>query len=324
MHNHGTESIKAGEKIIIVGNPNVGKSVIFGLLTGRYADVSNYPGTTVTLTTGSYPMGGVDTLVVDTPGVNALIPMSEDEVVTRDILINEPVKQIVQVVDAKNLSRGLVISIQLVEMGLPFVLVLNMWDEANSRGINIDVEKLAAAIGTTVIPMVGVERTGLKELREALYKRTFPSIAINYGGAIEAGIRRLEPLLPEVNISKRAISLMLLAGDESLKPWLKEHVGISDITKIESIRSDIQDKYYEPLGYIINQIRLKRCEKIIGDVMSKSQADRSPIMAHLGNWAMHPVWGIPVLLAVLFLTYEFVGNSTARRTGIPHTGCIAQ
>ena len=306
MHNHGTESIKAGEKIIIVGNPNVGKSVIFGLLTGRYADVSNYPGTTVTLTTGSYHMGGVDTLVVDTPGVNTLIPMSEDEVVTRDILINEPAKQIIQVVDAKNLSRGLVISIQLAEMGLPFVLVLNMWDEANSRGINIDVEKLAAAIGTMVIPTVGVERKGIKELREALYKRTFPSIAINYGGAIEAGIRRLEPLLPEVK-SKRAISLMLLAGDESLKPWLKGHVGIIDITKIESIRRDIQDKYYEPLGYIINQIRLKRCEKIIGDVMSKSQADRSPIMVHLGNWAMHPVWGIPVLLAVLFLTYEFVG-----------------
>ncbi|MBI5407265.1 MAG: ferrous iron transport protein B [Nitrospirae bacterium] len=307
MHHHGTEAIKAGEKIIIVGNPNVGKSVIFGLLTGRYADVSNYPGTTVTLTTGSYHMGGVDTLVIDTPGVNTLIPMSEDEVVTRDILINEPVKQIVQVVDAKNLSRGLVISIQLVEMGLPFVLVLNMWDEANSRGINIDVEKLAAAIGTTVIPTVGVERKGLKELREALYKRSFPSIAINYGGAIENGIKRLESLLPEVNISKRAISLMLLAGDESLKPWLKGHVGINDIPKIESIRRDIQDKYYEPLGYIINQIRLKRCEKIIGDVLSKNQTDRSPITVHLGNWAMHPVWGIPVLLAVLFLTYEFVG-----------------
>ncbi|MBI5038822.1 MAG: ferrous iron transport protein B [Nitrospirae bacterium] len=306
MHDHGTEAIKAGEKIIIVGNPNVGKSVIFGLLTGRYADVSNYPGTTVTLTTGSYNMGGVDTQVIDTPGVNTLIPMSEDEVVTRDILINEPAKQIIQVVDAKNLSRGLVISIQLAEMGLPFVLVLNMWDEANSRGINIDVEKLAAAIGTMVIPTVGVERKGIKELREALYKRTFPSIAINYGEAIEAGIRRLEPLLPEVK-SKRAISLMLLAGDESLKPWLKGHVGIIDITKIESIRHDIQDKYYEPLGYIINQIRVKRCEKVIADVMSKSQTDRSPIMVHLGNWAMHPVWGIPVLLAVLFLTYEFVG-----------------
>src|SRR3989337_1625044 len=204
MHDHGTEAVKAGEKIIIVGNPNVGKSVIFGLLTGRYADVSNYPGTTVTLTTGSYHMGGVDTLVMDTPGVNTLIPMSEDEMVTRDILINETITQIVQ-----------------------------------------------------------------------------------------AGIRRLEPLLPEVNISKRAISLMLLAGDESLKPWLKGHVGINDITQIESIRSDIQDKYYEPLGYIINQIRLKRCEQVIADVLSTSLAERSPIMVHLGNWAMHPVWGIP-------------------------------
>src|SRR3972149_6084345 len=203
MHDHGTEAVKAGEKIIIVGNPNVGKSVIFGLLTGRYADVSNYPGTTVTLTTGSYRMGGVNTLVMDTPGVNTLIPMSEDEAVTRDILINKPVKQIVQVVDAKNLSRGLVISIQLAVMGLPFVLVLNMWDEANSRRSNIDVEKPAAAIGTTVIPTVGVERKGIKELREALYKRTFPSIAINYGGAIKGGDRRIETPPPRGKKIKR-------------------------------------------------------------------------------------------------------------------------
>ncbi len=307
MHEHGTESIKPGEKIVIIGNPNVGKSVIFGLLTGRYATVSNYPGTTVTLTTGSYNMGGVDTQVMDTPGVNTLIPMSEDEVVTRDILLKESIRLVVQVADAKNLSRGLLITIQLAEMGLPFVLVLNMWDESNSRGIHIDVEKLAAAIGTMIIPAIAVEKKGLKELREVLSQRIYPSISINYGGVVEGGIRELETLLPEVNISKRAISLMLLAGDESLKPWLKDHVSMSVIRRIESIRREIQDKFYEPLGYVINQIRLKRCERILADVVSRYHTGRSTITARLGNWAMHPVWGIPVLLIVLFLMYEFVG-----------------
>ncbi|HZX47983.1 MAG TPA: FeoB small GTPase domain-containing protein, partial [Nitrospirota bacterium] len=107
MHGHAAKDTKAGNKIAIVGNPNVGKSVIFGLLTGRYATVSNYPGTTVTLTTGSCKVDGEDLLVTDTPGVNTLIPMSEDEVVTRDILLNDEVKLVVQVADTKNLGRGL-------------------------------------------------------------------------------------------------------------------------------------------------------------------------------------------------------------------------
>ena len=307
MHDHGSEAIKPGEKIVIVGNPNVGKSVIFGLLTGRYATVSNYPGTTVTLTSGSLHIGGIDTQVIDTPGVNTLIPMSEDEVVTRDILLNKPIRLVVQVADTKNLNRGLLITIQLAEMEMPFVLVLNMWDEANSRGIDINVNRLSATLGTTIIPTTAIERKGLKELREALYDRRYPSIYINYGGAIEEGVMKLERLLPKVNLSKRAIALMLLAGDESLKLWLKDHVSLSDISRIEYIRREVQDKFYEPLGYVINQIRLKRCEKIIEDVISRNVPDKSTLTIHIGNWAMHPVWGVPVLLVVLFLMYEFVG-----------------
>ncbi len=307
MHAHVKESLKAGEKVVIVGNPNVGKSVIFGLLTGRYATVSNYPGTTVTITSGSCEVGGKEAQVIDTPGVNTLIPMSEDEVVTRDILLNESIRLVVHVVDAKNLKRGLLIGIQLAEMGLPFVLVLNMWDEANSRGINIDVERLAAAIGTVVIPTVGVERRGLKELRAALSQRIYPSVDIHYGGAIEEGVKRLEGILPEGNLTKRSMALMLLAGDGSLKPWLKEHLGISAINRIESIRQEVQEKFYEPLGYVINQIRLKRAERLISDAISRIETDRNTVTVHLGNWAMHPVWGIPVLFAVLFLMYEFVG-----------------
>ena len=311
MHNHDSAVVKPGEKIAIVGNPNVGKSVIFALLTERYATVSNYPGTTVTVTTGSYKLGGKDVQVFDTPGVNTLIPMSEDEVVTRDILLKESIRLVVQVVDAKNLNRGLQISMQLAEMGLPFIVVLNMWDEAHSRGIGVDTEKLAAAIGTTVIPTVGVEKKGIKELRESLSEKRYSSLSISYGSLIEDGVERLESLLPDSRISRRSIALMLLAGDESLKPWLKNHLTPSEINKIELICQDVQGKFYEPLGYVINHTRLKRSEKFAEDVLSRHQKSRHTIAVHLGNrlgnWAMHPAWGIPVLLAVLFLMYEFVG-----------------
>ncbi|OGW58519.1 MAG: ferrous iron transport protein B [Nitrospirae bacterium RIFCSPLOW2_12_42_9] len=307
MHSHATETLKKGEKIVIVGNPNVGKSVIFGLLTGRYATVSNYPGTTVTITGGSCNLGGNSFPVIDTPGINTLIPMSEDEVVTRDILLNESIKLVVQVLDSKNLSRGLPITIQLAEMGLPFILVLNMWDEANSRGINIDVKRLASAMGTFIIPTIAVEKKGLKELRDALSEKKYPSILINYGSVIEEGIKEIENILPESNISRRAIALMLLAGDESLKSWLKRLINYPDITRIESVRREVQEKFFEPVGYLINQIRSKRCDKIIADTVVKNRIERNAITIHLGNWAMHPVWGIPVLLVVLILLYEFVG-----------------
>lgn len=307
MHGHAPKDTKSGSKIAIVGNPNVGKSVIFGLLTGRYATVSNYPGTTVTLTTGSCKVGGEDLLVTDTPGVNTLIPMSEDEVVTRDILLNDELKLVVQVADAKNLARGLQISIQLAEMGLPFILVLNMWDEAGNRGLDINAKKLSGIIGTAVIPAVGVERKGVKELREALSEKRFSPLDMTYGRIIEEGIRRFEPLLPESKISGRSIALMLLAGDASLKPWLGRHVTPADINSIETIRRDVQSRFHEPLGYVINQARLKKAEKIAEGVMSRSQRAGTTMMVNLGRWAMHPLWGIPVLLAVLFLMYEFVG-----------------
>lgn len=307
MQGHTAAVTKTGRKIAIVGNPNVGKSVIFGLLTGRYATVSNYPGTTVTLTTGTCKVNGEELLVTDTPGVNTLIPMSEDEVVTRDILLNDEVKLVVQVADTKNLGRGLQMSIQLAEMGLPFILVLNMWDEAGNRGLDINARKLAGAIGTTVIPAVGVEKKGIKELRESLSDKKFSSLNITYGKMIEEGISKIEALLPESKISGRSISLMLLAGDASLKHWLGKHVTPSDISKIETIRRDLQSRFHEPLGYVINQARLKKAEKIAEDVTSRYQGRGTTITTNLGRWAMHPVWGIPVLLTVLFLMYEFVG-----------------
>ena len=130
------------EKVILIGNPNVGKSVIFNYLTGKYVTVSNYPGTTVEVSTGTLSAHGKKFQVLDTPGVNSLIPMSEDEKVTRDILLKEPKSHLIQVMDAKNIRRGLLISLQLLEMGLPFLVLLNMWDEAKSRGIEIQTPDL--------------------------------------------------------------------------------------------------------------------------------------------------------------------------------------
>src|SRR5512136_2067129 len=146
--------VTAPRTLILVGNPNVGKSVLFGALTGKYVTVSNYPGTTVEVTRGSATIEGSPWAVLDTPGTNNLLPMSEDEQVTRDILLVERGYVALQVCDAKNLRRGLLLAAQLAEAGVPFALALNMADEAAGRGSHIDVEALAAELGVDVVPTV--------------------------------------------------------------------------------------------------------------------------------------------------------------------------
>lgn len=156
-------------KIALVGNPNVGKSVVFGRLTGRYATVSNYPGTTVTMTSGRALVGAEVCDVIDTPGVNALEGvLSEDERITRHLLANGGAELVVQVADARNLRRALTLTSQIADVGLPMILVLNMIDEAHARGISIDAEGLSDYLGIPVIEAVAPEGRGMAELREAL------------------------------------------------------------------------------------------------------------------------------------------------------------
>jgi ferrous iron transport protein B len=156
-------------KIALVGNPNVGKSVVFGRLTGRYATVSNYPGTTVTITTGRALVGAEVCDVIDTPGVNALEGvLSEDERITKRLLSTGGAELVVQVADARNLRRALMLTSQLADTGLPTILVLNMVDEAHARGITIDADGLSEHLGIPVIEAVAPEGRGVAELREAL------------------------------------------------------------------------------------------------------------------------------------------------------------
>lgn len=152
------------KRLILVGNSNVGKSVIFNFLTQTYATVSNYPGTTVALTKGKIVVEGKSIEVVDTPGINSLIPQSDDERVTRDLLLESSAAVILQIADAKNLERALAISHQLKEQNLPFMLVVNMNDEAIARGIEVDAEALEKELRVPVIKTVAIRKEGLEKI----------------------------------------------------------------------------------------------------------------------------------------------------------------
>ncbi len=165
-------------KIALVGNPNVGKSVFFGRLTGRYATVSNYPGTTVTITSGRALVGAEVCDVIDTPGVNALEGvLSEDERITRKLLSEGGAELVIQVADARNLRRALLLTSQLADLGLPMILVLNMLDEAHARGVSVDAPRLSEVLGVPVIEAVAPEGRGIAELKHALPLAALPRAA---------------------------------------------------------------------------------------------------------------------------------------------------
>jgi ferrous iron transport protein B len=164
-------------RIALVGQPNVGKSVVFGRLTGRYVTVSNYPGTTVAVTRGRAPIGAEVCDIIDTPGVNSLDgAISEDEVITRHVVAGDQADVIVQVADARNVRRALMLTSQLAVFDKPMVLALNMVDEAFARGISIDVAALAAELRIPVVELVAVEGRGLPELRDALTSAARPDV----------------------------------------------------------------------------------------------------------------------------------------------------
>ncbi len=301
--------VAATRSVILVGNPNVGKSVLFGALTGKYVTVSNYPGTTVEVTRGSATLDGHPWHVMDTPGTNNLTPMSEDEQVTRDILMKERDYACLQVCDAKNLRRGLLLSAQLAEAGVPFVLALNMADEAKSRGFHVDAARLADALGVDVVPTVAVERKGVPQLVQSLARVRRSRFLPRYDDAIEAALAEAEALVPQKGgLARRAVALMALVGDASLGEHLAAHTSEADRTRLEEVRRRLAARYPESLRFVVSKQRLAAVDRLHDQVVTRGERSlRSTFARRLGGWSTHPLLGLPVLALVLLVCYEFVG-----------------
>ena len=297
--------------VILIGNPNVGKSVIFGILTGQYVVVSNYPGTTVEISRGKAHHGNHNFDVIDTPGIANLLPMSQDEVVTRDILLKEEDSTIVQVADSKNLNRTFLITLQLIEMGLPFVLVMNMVDEARERRIDVDYRKLSEILGVDIFPTVAVSRTGTGKILPALSEAKKSNYSFKYDPFIEDAIDEVEKLLPDFPISKRSIALMILSEDESLNRWLDGKISNEDMEKIEKVVRELRNRYPDSIELVINKERLKIADQLKNEVATFEDSPRKGFLYEAGKICTHPVWGIPILIAVLYLMWFFVGKITA-------------
>lgn len=295
-------------RLVLVGHPNVGKSLLFHLLTGRYVTVSNYPGTTVEWVQGNGVIGGTAYRVYDTPGVNSLHPMSEDERVARDILLHGPAAAVVQVSDAKNLGRTLFLTSQLAEFGLPLVLNLNLWDEALDRHIGIDTEKLSRALGIRVVPTIATQRYGTQALMNAITEARPAAVACRFDARIEEAVKHIEALLPISGPERRGYGMLLLAGDTTLKETVLFNMPPHILECIEREIQNLQGQYPQPLSYVLNQQRQARADELAKEVSHTESAPGNRWFERVGRWSMHPFWGVPLLLMVLYTMWLFVGK----------------
>ncbi len=295
--------------VVLVGNPNVGKSALFGALTGNYVTVSNYPGTTVEMTRGSAVLEGEKVPVLDTPGTNSFNPASDDERVTRDVLLNGRPSAAVVVGDAKNLPRTVALALQVSEMRVPMVVCLNMADEAGARGIRVDTEGLARTLGVPVVSTVAVRGEGLDDLRAALRRAAPGRASVGYPPPIEEALAVMTPLLPSGPVAPRALALMLLSGDAPLLARVRDGVSHEAGEILAAQVRRIIDTVREPASYVMNHARTREAWRISERFTARETtvSARRGIASALERAATHRVLGVPFLLGVLYLAYLFVG-----------------
>ncbi len=209
-------------KIAMVGNPNVGKTALLNLLTGGKFEVGNFPGTTVEKKEGKTKIDGKDVIFVDLPGIYSLEAYSLDEKVAKDFLTNENPDLILNVVNASNLERNLYLTLQLVDFKIPMILVLNMIDEAEKRGIKVDAEKLSKILGIPVVRTVAVKGIGIKELkREILKGGSVPRVRV--GKDLKSKLEMAEKIVKEVvKVEKKRVDLTEVFDEV----FMDRHLGI--------------------------------------------------------------------------------------------------
>ncbi|PLX93442.1 MAG: ferrous iron transport protein B [Desulfuromonas sp.] len=308
---HAQDKIEAGDrKVILVGNPNVGKSVLFNALTGAYTTVSNYPGTSVEVSHGHCEIEGERYSVLDTPGMYSMLPITEEERVAREILLREAPHTVLHVLDARNLERMLPMTLQLIEAGLPVILVVNILDEAERIGMKIDIDRLQANLGIPVVGAAMARKRGLAEVREAIHNYSqVPRGVMNYAADLERGIFQVAATLEgEYPLERRALALLLLQRDEEVAQLIAEREQ-DGYAVVEKSVNEVVFTHRSDLHLRLSLERKRLVKLILEGVVQTSERQGLTPAERFSAWTMNPWTGVPLLLIVLYFgLYEFVGG----------------
>ncbi len=293
--------------ILLLGGPNVGKSSLFHALTRSRVTISNYPGTTVALTRGSLNGGGP--AIYDAPGVYGLLPVTEDERIARDALLAPETDRVVLVLDAKNLRRGLAFALEVAEAGHPFIVALNMEDEAQALGLHIDHRVLSDRLGVPVIPTVANKGRGTEELLGLLEEAAVPEVRVEYPEALRQAAEAVEALLPGNLPGKRFLAFSFLAGGDAIPEKISSGLSAEAHDRIARIREELTARLDMPLRALLMRSRLAGAENLLTEAMRWERKARGALWRdRLGALAVHPVAGPFVLMGILYALYKFVGE----------------
>ncbi|MGB8000814.1 MAG: ferrous iron transport protein B, partial [Anaerobacillus sp.] len=297
----------------LFGNPNTGKTSLFNQITGAYEYVGNWSGVTVDKKVGQIKNSSQS--LVDLPGVYSLNPLSHDERVASMALLNEEAEQILNIVNANQLERSLYLTIELLETNLPLVMVLNMVDIANKRGITINVERLGELLGVQSYSTVARKGKGCDEIVRLFKDEPLDSLAfeIDYGPSIETAIQELLVHLGEEgNKKKRWIAVQYLMNNEIIEQAYDSSQSTFKEIKSRAEQAILKEKG-RSLDEEIHQIRMAVIHNIVAQVTEDHEKqDSLSLTKGIDHIATHPVFGIPffllVLLVVFELTFDWLGT----------------
>lgn len=290
-------------KIALVGNPNSGKTTLFNLLTGMNAKIGNWPGVTIEKKSGT--IKNTTHEIVDLPGIYSLSPYTEEEKVARAFIFNESPDLIINIVDATSLERSLYLTTQLLELGIPVLIALNMADMLPKRGLKIDIQKLSYELKTEVIQISALKATGIQDLIFAIDKTKAPIPYGIYDANIENSIIKIINNLPSNLLYKRFVAVKILEEDKYFSKYnfpilfdiIKETSHNYD-TDLEEIVATERYNYIERVREIcINKIAQ---EKTISDKLDE---------IFLNKWIAFPLFAL-IMFLIYYLSVGVVGKST--------------
>jgi len=289
---------------------NVGKSSLFSWLCKTETASMNFPGTTVTLSSGQ--IKSLNATAYDTPGIYSIFSANEDERVSRDLLLPQqsftPVSSILLVADAKNMKRSLAIALQYAEYGLPMLIDVNMIDEAAARGIEIDYEKLSAILDIDICTSIAREGIGISKILAKLKSPRIAKRLVHYPDWVNNFFAIIEKLCKDTNISPRVIGLLLLAGDKSIEGYLANRFGPELLEELKDLAADYRKEDSDTFRASIANLYYKRAEQIVKEIQDVEPPLKNPFLVTFGDWCTQLHTGVPIAIIVLALIYLFVGT----------------
>ena len=316
-------------RIALAGNPNCGKTTMFNNITGAKQHVGNYPGVTVEKKEGHTKFDGHELLFIDLPGTYSLTARSLDELVARNVIVNDNPDVIVNVLDASNLERNLYLAAQLLELEKPMVIALNMADVAEEMGIKYDLKKMAEMTGATIVSTVGRTNIGTKDLLEATISvaasQKAPGVTINYGDLLEGKISELVEELKQagtVTYPLRWIAIKLLEKDaDVIGKVMRFDNTEAVIQKAEAIREEIKDQV--DLDVVFQEYRHRFAVEVYNTCLTQAPTQLETRSDRYDKILTHRILGLPIFMVVMWLLFNFVNTVGAIPQGWIEDGFTA-